>query len=437
VGGVEPGAHLPDALHLLGHDGHRAPPRGAVQRALRCRARAAPAQAPRLRERGALPDRHAGGAALPGRLRGGPAGPADVETVERHLRHRPLEARGAAVHIQQALRRERAYLMAVDIALTSLAMPLTEFPAIAREAEQRGYRTAWVGEASGAEAIVLSTLIATHTQTLKIANGVIPVQTRTPIVYGQAAATLAHLAPGRFALGLSSEIIVGQWHGLPFTPSIQQMREAVQIIRMAAAGERVNFEGKFYRLKNFRLAIPAPSPPPRIYLAALGPRMCELAGEVADGVLLNWIPPAAVPASVRHVETGAKRAGRSLADVDVAVYVRTCVTDEPEPVRESLARDITGYAIVSVYARFFEECGFAPEVEAVNRAWKAGDRAGAVKEISERVLDGLGAVGSAEACREQMAAFARTGATPVVLPFAPPGPAARASLLRTFRSFPA
>lgn len=156
--------------------------------------------------------------------------------------------------------------MPMDIALTSLAMPLPEFPAIAREAEQRGYRTAWVGEASGAEAIVLSTLIATHTQTLRIANGVIPVQTRTPIVYGQAAATLGHLAPGRFALGLglSSEIIVGQWHGLPFAPSIQQMREAVQIIRMAAAGERVNFEGTFYRLKNFRLAIPAPSPAPRI-----------------------------------------------------------------------------------------------------------------------------------------------------------------------------
>src|SRR5690242_4123691 len=179
--------------------------------------------------------------------------------------------------------------MATDIALTALAMPLGEFPAIACEAESRGYRTAWVGEASGTEAIVLSTLIATHTSTLRIANGVIPVQTRTPVVYGQAAATLAHLAPGRFGLGLglSSEIIVGQWHGLPFAPSLQQMREAVQIIRAAAAGERVTFEGKFYRLKNFRLAIPAPVPPPRIYLAALGPKMCELGGEIADGVLLN------------------------------------------------------------------------------------------------------------------------------------------------------
>ena len=328
--------------------------------------------------------------------------------------------------------------MPLDIALTGLALPMAEFPALAREAEARGYRTAWVGEASGAEAIVLSTLIATHTTTIKIANGVIPVQTRTPIVYGQAAATLGHLAPGRFALGLglSSEIIVGQWHGLPFAPSIQQMREAVQIIRMAASGERVNFDGKFYRLKNFRLAIPAASPAPRIYLAALGPRMCELAGEVADGVLLNWLPPSAMAASVANVEAGAKRAGRSLSDIDVAVYVRTCVTDEPGMVRETLARDITGYAIVSVYARFFAECGFAEEVEAVNAAWKAGDRAGAVKGISERVLDGLGAVGSADFCREQMNAFARTGATPVVLPFAPPGPGARGSMLKTFRSFP-
>ena len=328
--------------------------------------------------------------------------------------------------------------MPVDIALAPLATPLAELPALAREAEARGYLTAWVVEASGADAIVLSTVMAAHTETLRIATGVVPVQTRAPIVYGQAAATLAHLAPGRFALGLglSSEIIVGQWHGLPYTRSIQQMREAVQVIRMTAAGERVNFEGRFYRLRNFRLAIPPPSPPPRIYLAALGPRMCELAGEIADGVLFTWMPPSAVATSLRHVEAGARRAGRSLADIDVAIYVRTCVTDEPGPVREALAREITSYAIVNAYARFFAECGYAEEAQAVNAAWKAGDRAGAVKAISGRFLDGLGAVGPAGACREQLAAFAAAGATPVVFPFTPPGPAARASLLETFRAFP-
>jgi probable F420-dependent oxidoreductase len=328
--------------------------------------------------------------------------------------------------------------MPVDIALSPLVVPLGDLPDIAREAETRGYRTAWVAEASGGDALVLATAIAAHAGTLRIASGVVPVQTRTPIVLGQAAATLGHLAPGRFTLGLglSSEIIVGQWHGLPYTPSVQHVREAVQIIRMAAAGERVTFEGRFYRLRNFRLAIPAPSPAPRICLAALGPRMCELAGEIADGVLFTWMPPSAVAASLAHVEAGARRAGRRLADLEVAIYVRTGVTDAPGPVRETLAREITGYAIANAYARFFAECGYAEEVEAVNAAWKAGDRAGAVTAISGRLLDGLGAVGSAEECRERIAAFAATGATPVVFPFAPPGPGARASLLRTFRAFP-
>jgi probable F420-dependent oxidoreductase len=252
------------------------------------------------------------------------------------------------------------------------------------------------------------------------------------------AAALAHFAPGRVAvgLGLSSRIIVEQWHGLPFTPALAQIREAVQIMRLVAAGERVNFEGTFYRLKNFRLTTPPPSPPPRIVLAALGPEMLELAGEIADGVVLNWIPPEAVAASLRHLQAGARRAGRTLEDFEVACFIRTCVTDDSAAARATLARDITGYAIVDVYARFFRGAGYAAEVDAVSAAWTAGDRAGAVRHISPRVLDGLGVVGPEAACRARLADFARAGVTmPVVLPFTPAGADARAALLRTMRAF--
>src|SRR5207237_10157912 len=146
-----------------------------------------------------------------------------------------------------------------------------------------GYHTAWLGETAGGDAITLMTLLASHTKRLGVASGVIPIQTRSPIILGMSAATLAHVAPGRISLGLgvSSRIIVEQWHGLPFHPGLGQIRESVQIIRMAAAGERVNFEGKFYRLKNFKLSAP-PAQPPKIVLAALGPEMLELAGEIAD-----------------------------------------------------------------------------------------------------------------------------------------------------------
>jgi probable F420-dependent oxidoreductase len=318
------------------------------------------------------------------------------------------------------------------------ALPAAELIAAAREAEARGYHTAWLGEVSGYDAIVMSTVVATHTERLVVANGVLPVQTRTPVVLGLATASLNHLAPGRFALGLglSSRTIVEQWHGLPFSPALGQIREAVEIVRKVAAGDRVNHEGKFYRVKNFRLTGPVPTAPVRVYLAALGPEMLELAGEIADGVLLNWIPPEAVPASIAHLTAGARRAGRTLEDFEIASFVRTCVTDDAAAARQTLARDITGYATVDVYAAFFRTAGYAEEVAAVGAAWGAGDRAGAVTRISPRMLEGLGVVGDETFCRARIADFAGAGVTqPVIVPFAPPG-ADRASLLRTLRAFP-
>jgi probable F420-dependent oxidoreductase len=315
-----------------------------------------------------------------------------------------------------------------------------EFVAVARETEARGYHAAWTGEAGGYDAVTLMATIATHTERLHVGSAVVPVQTRTPVVLGQSAATLNHLAPGRVVLGigLSSKVIVGDWHGLPFAPSLQQIREAVQIIRMVASGERVNFEGTFYRVKNFRLAAPPPTPPVRVVLAALGPEMLELAGEIADGVVLNWIPPETVRVSIEHLETGARKAGRTLAGFEIASFIRTCVTDDQAAARETLARDITGYATVDAYASFFRSAGFADEIDRVNAAWRAGDRSGAVKQVSSRFLDGLGVVGPEAFCRERIAEFTRAGLTqPVIVPFAPAGGGdARATQLRTLRAFP-
>jgi probable F420-dependent oxidoreductase len=319
------------------------------------------------------------------------------------------------------------------------ALPLADYLALVRDVEARGYHTAWVGETASGDAITLMALVASHTQRIGVASGVIPIQTRSPIVLGMSAATLAHVAPGRVSLGLgvSSRIIVEQWHGLPFHAGLGQIREVVQIVRMAAAGERVSFEGKFYRLKNFKSMAPPPPAPPKIILAALGPEMLELAGEIADGVLLNWIPPEAVPASIEHLEAGARRAGRTLDGFEIAGFIRTTVTDQPDTARAGLARDITGYAIVDVYMSFFRSVGYADEMTAINAAWKAGDRARAVREVSGRVLDGLGVVGDERFCRERFEAYARAGLTmPVVLPYVPDGADRAASLRRTLAAFP-
>ncbi|MBI3031755.1 MAG: LLM class F420-dependent oxidoreductase, partial [Candidatus Rokubacteria bacterium] len=313
-------------------------------------------------------------------------------------------------------------MMKLGLALPfTAAFSLPQYLALVAQAEAAGYDTLWTGEVA-TEGVTTMAVLASHTTRVNIASGILPVQTRTPTLLGMTAASLGHMAPGRIRLGLgvSSPIIVGQWNGLPYDRPLEQLREAVTIIRTILAGERVNFEGKFYRIKNFRMAQPPPPRPVPIYLGALGPRMLQLAGEIADGVLLNWIPPEAVPRSISHIETGAKRAGRNVADLEIAAFIRTLVTDDPAPARAWLARDITGYVIVDSYARFFTGCGFDAEVEAVNNAWKAGDRAGAVRQISERFLDGLGVVGPPEFCRQRLREFAAAGLTqPVVIPFSP------------------
>jgi probable F420-dependent oxidoreductase len=319
------------------------------------------------------------------------------------------------------------------------ALPAAEFVDVVRETEARGYHTAWTGETAGYDAITVMASIAAHSTRLHVGSAVVPVQTRTPVLLGMSAAALGHMAPGRVALGigLSSRIIVEQWHGRPFSAALAQIREAVHIIRLVTAGERVSFEGAFYRVKNFRLA--APPAPVRIVLAALGPEMLQLAGEIADGVVLNWIPPEAVPASIAQIEAGARRAGRRLDGFEIASFIRTCVTDDAKAARAALARDITGYTIVDVYAAFFRSAGFAAEVDAVNARWQAGDRAGAVGQVSERFLDGLGVVGDEAFCRARIDEFARAGLTmPVVLPFNPAAAAGgdpRPTLLRTLRAF--
>lgn len=325
----------------------------------------------------------------------------------------------------------------LGLALSMLnPLPVADFIALAREAEAGGYHALWTGEVAGVDALGAMAVLATHTHRVALATGVVPIQTRTPQLLAMSAATLGHLAPGRFALGLgvSSRIIVGDWHGRPFEPPVAQMREAVTLIRQALAGDKVTFEGRFFRARNFRLAIPVPPRPVKIYLGALGPGMLELAGELADGVLLNWLAPRSVPACVRHLEAGARRAGRALGDFEIGAFVRTRVTDATDATRQWLARDITQYATVDAYARFFASCGYADEMERLNAAWRGGDRAAAVGCISERVLDDLGVVGSAPFCRERLAEFTRHGLTqPVVVPIAPP-PDPRGAVLHTVRS---
>jgi len=291
---------------------------------------------------------------------------------------------------------------------------------VAEHAEILGYESVWIADTgAGPDAFVVAAVAAAATRRARIGTAVIPIFTRALPVHAAGAGSVAQLAPGRFILGLgvSSETIVDTWGGVPYRQLFTRTRETVAVLRQMLAGERVTFEGKTVRTRNFRLVSPPPSPVP-IYLAALMPPMLELAGEIADGVILNFMPVEAVPRMLEHVRAGAKRAGRDPSQLEIVARFQTVVTDDVPAARAAIRHMMGPYFATSVYNRFVAWCGFEEEAQAIGDAWRAKDRSRNVGAVTDDMIDRLALIGSAEHCHERLAAFAAAGVTtPMIQPF--------------------
>jgi probable F420-dependent oxidoreductase len=291
---------------------------------------------------------------------------------------------------------------------------------VAERAEELGYESLWVADTgAGPDAYVVSAVAALATRRVRIGTAVVPIYTRAPAVHAAGAGSVAQLAPGRFILGLgiSSETIVDTWGGVPFRRPFTRMRETVDCLRRMLAGERVTFEGRTIRTRNFRLVSPPPAPVP-IYIAALMPPMLELAGEIADGVILNFMPVEAVPRMLAHVRRGAERAGRDPAALEIVSRFQVVVTDDPAAARAALRHMMGPYFATSVYNRFVAWCGFPEEAAAIDAGWRAKDRGRNLAAVTDEMVDRLAIIGSPERCRERLAAFVAAGVTtPMIQPF--------------------
>ena len=291
---------------------------------------------------------------------------------------------------------------------------------VAARAEELGYDSLWIADTgAGPDGYVVAAVAAEATRRIRIGTAVLPIQTRSPAVHAAGAGSVAQLAPGRFVLGLgiSSETIVDAWGGVPFTKPFTRLRETVAVLRQMLAGERVTFTGKTIRTRNFRLVSPPPAPVP-IYVAALMPPMLEVAGEIADGVILNFMPVEAVPRMLAHVRRGAERAGRDPAALEVVSRFQTVVTDDAAAARANLRHMMGPYFATSVYNRFVAWCGFAEEARAIDAGWRAKDRARNLGAVTDDMVDRLAIIGSAAHCRARLDEFAAAGVTtPMIQPF--------------------
>ncbi len=295
-----------------------------------------------------------------------------------------------------------------------------------RWAGRFGYSSFWTAETTGPEAFVTLAAAGAANPGLDLGTGVIALQLRTPGVVAMAGASLQALHPDRdilLGIGVSSPVVAAQWHGAEYGDRpLAQVREYVTLLRECLSGEPVTFEGDFYAVKKFRLGVRLGERRPRIVVAALNPAMLRLAGELADGVLLNYLPASHVPWSVEQVRAG--------GDATVYAYVHVGVCDRADGV-DLARRDLFSYIVVDSYARNFERAGFADEVAEVREHHAARDRERALAAVSDRMVDAIDVMGDAAHVSATVQAYVDAGVeVPVVMPL-PWGPDRMATVRST------
>ena len=282
----------------------------------------------------------------------------------------------------------------------------------ARTAEALGYRSFWTAEVTGPEAFSLLGAVSGAAPSLGLGTGVLALQLRTPPLLAMAGATLQALAPERdvfLGIGISSPVVAAHWHGSTYGDRpLAQVREFVALMRECLSGERVDFDGDFYRVKRFRLGVRMGDRRPKIVIGALNEGMLRLGGEIADGVLLNYLPASHVPWSVEQVRKG--------GDARVYAYVHVGVCDRAAGI-DAARRDLFSYAVVDAYAANFTRAGYGDAVAAVRERHAERDREGALAAVSEEMVDGIDVMGDADHIRATVQAYADGGVdVPIVFP---------------------
>jgi len=292
------------------------------------------------------------------------------------------------------------------------------------EAERLGVEFVWSHESWGLDAATPLAFMAARTSRIKLGSGIMQAGTRTPALLAMTAMSLASMSGGRFVLGLgvSGPQVIEGWHGIRFDRPLTRMRETAEIIRRAVRGERVAYKGQVYELplpggegKALRSSASPRQVP--IYLATLSPRSLEMTGEIADG----WLGTSFMPEHARvffdHIETGARRAGRSLADLELHAGGHLAFGDDVERL---IAARKSGLAFTlgamgsrehNFYNDAFKRAGYVDAALEVQRLWLDGKRDEAASRVPDELAVKVNLLGTEAMVRERVATYRRAGVT--------------------------
>jgi F420-dependent oxidoreductase-like protein len=275
----------------------------------------------------------------------------------------------------------------------------------ARLAERLGYESIWVTQIpDGRDSALVLGGYASGTTRIGLGAGILPIYSRHPVAMAQAAATLNEFSGGRFRLGLgvSHRVTVeGMW-GLRLRHPVRAMREYITIVRALLTAGAVDFTGEYFAARSSYGGPLRPNLP--ILIAALGPRMLQLAGELADGVVLWMCSPGYIRTHVvPNIRLGRERAGYGMKGFDITIPVPVSLTTVPDAGRASFRSTVAMYSKLPYYRRMLDASGFGGELTA--------------GQISDSMLSELGGIGSEKVVCDTIRRFRDAGCTlPAVLP---------------------
>ncbi|HKA67142.1 MAG TPA: LLM class F420-dependent oxidoreductase [Solirubrobacterales bacterium] len=275
-----------------------------------------------------------------------------------------------------------------------------------RRAEAIGYTDLWSGETAGPDGFTPLALSAAWTERVRLGTGIVGVFQRGPALLAQEAAALSSASRGRFVLGIgsSSDRIVEGWNGIPFKKPLSKVRQTLDFLQTALAGERTD--------TGFKLETPPGGPIP-IVLAALRGKMLELAVERAAGAFTNFLPLGGLPKVTAQLED---------APPDFELLCRFfCIPGEREAV-EPLARFMfSSYITVPVYTAFYRWLGYGEQIDPMIAAWEAGDRQAAAAAAPWELIEDMFIFGTPQEMKVRLAAFVDGGITlPILTPIVTP-----------------
>ncbi len=269
---------------------------------------------------------------------------------------------------------------------------------LSKSAEDNGFAGVFLTEA-GNDSLAYCIGVGAHTRTIKLGTAITNIYLRHPVLLANEAAAVQEFTGGRFILGLGTGHREGNSAlGIEMGVPMEKMREVVGTLRKLIDGGRTG---------------PKVTSKLPIYLAGVSRPMVKLAGEIADGVIFNFFPPARVKQAIGELAEGAKIGNRNLSDIEPTLFATAFISDDLEAARRPARKLLSRYGALRFYGNMLANAGFRSEIEGIRAAGR--DEPKAIAAVTDNMIDSALLVGPESRIRERVAELAAPGLGTVIV----------------------